>query len=95
MQGLLIPQPSTSRCFRLVPGAGNEQLVELCYCFEVKVSQIAMLAYNKSTKEITDLNQPSQMCLGIGSNNAAILSSDCSVKYTLKQRNVGIYIAHF
>ena len=83
-QGLLIPQPSTSRCFRLVLGVGNESRVEMCYCFEVTVSQIVMLAYDRSG-EILDLNQPSKkMCLGIGKNNAAILSSDCSLKFKLQ-----------
>lgn len=91
-QGLLIPQPSTSRCFRLVPGVGNESRVEMCYCAEVTVSQIVMLAYNASSGEILDLNQPSKkMCLGIGTSNAAILSSNCTAKFKLQPTKVCMY----
>ena len=87
-QGLLIPQPSTSRCFRLVPGVENESRVEMCYCFEVTVSQIVMLAYDASSGEIVDLNQPTtKMCLAIGTNSAAILSSSCTDRFKLQPAN--------
>lgn len=86
LTGLLIPQPSTARCFRHVP-VGNR--VEMCKCSEITVSEIAMLVYNSSNNEIIDLNKPSKkMCLEIGNNNDAILSPDCKTKYKLQPRMV-------